>query len=292
MVSIEQLEALDLLVWLGSGERAAQVLHRSQPTISRQAKDCAHTFRTKLKKQGRNWITEGNTYLLELERSVHQLARLRGQRKIRAEINPWDNQLLQLKQLPHLQSGYCGDARPARALELLKDKVVDAYITRFGSSSRELCSEDPDIAVITLAQFQVSAMAHQDHEALRMKLTQPNQLHHHLIQCWPEGALPSFERHLKARGFWNGSRAMTTRDLLRDWEQSARQTEAISFDKVIPLSLHQQLQKVDLELGFTGEWALAIRKEACDTEVAAQLRAEICSALGQAKQQFPTLTII
>jgi hypothetical protein len=289
LVSVEQLEALDHLIWIGSGQAAARMLNRSQPTISRQAKDCANIFRVRIKKQERHWICEGNDYLLELERSVHQLGRFQGQRPLRAEINPWDRDLLRLTDVPYLKTGYCGEASPARALELLKAKVIDAYITRFGSSALELCRDASELELISLATFKVHAMAHQGHGVLTSEVRQLEQLKTFSILCWPEGVLPSFERHLQRHDLWTGGVAKSNRDLLCDWEHAARLATTISFDKVIPQALHQQLQTVDIELGFTGEWILAIRKEVSGTDIAMQLCNALRSSLPHAKQQFPTL---
>ncbi len=292
MVSIDQLEGLDYLIWLGSGEAAGERLKRTQSTISRQSGVCARIFRLQLKKENRSWSTKGNGYLLDLERSVHQLARLQGLRKIRVEISPWDQELLNPQGLTELELGYCGDGRPRRALELLKNRVVDAYFTRFGASLQELSKNETNIKIIPLASFEIGAMApKQLAEASNADWT-VNALKKHQLINWEQGVLPRLEQQLSRLGLWRGGATPTRGDILMHWEQSAKNGHLITFDKLIPATLNRQLSRLNLELGCKGSWGLAMLKDPQNSDICDQLCAHLQVALNDAKHHFPSLTVI
>ena len=75
MVTEEQLAALDLTLWLGSTERAAEVDFSNQSTISRRHHKVLRQFGIELKRTKRELEVSGDLQLLDLERQVHQMAR-------------------------------------------------------------------------------------------------------------------------------------------------------------------------------------------------------------------------
>ena len=77
MVTLEQLEALDLLVWLRSGSAAAEACCCDESSISRRVRSVLHTFGLRLQRAN-EVVLSGELELLRLQRVVHQHARHRG----------------------------------------------------------------------------------------------------------------------------------------------------------------------------------------------------------------------
>ena len=89
MVTEEQLAALDLTIWLGSTERAAEVDFSSQSTISRRHHKVLRQFGIELKRTKAELVVSGDLQLLDMERQVHQMARLKRRRGLRLQAPFW-----------------------------------------------------------------------------------------------------------------------------------------------------------------------------------------------------------
>ena len=89
MVTEEQLAALDLTLWLGSTERAAEVDFSNQSTISRRHHKVLRQFGIELKRTKRELEVSGDLQLLDLERQVHQMARLKRRLGLRLQAPFW-----------------------------------------------------------------------------------------------------------------------------------------------------------------------------------------------------------
>jgi len=89
MVSEEQLAALDLTLWLGSTERAAEFDFSNQSTVSRRHHKVLHQFGIELKRTKTELEASGDLQLLDMERQVHQMARLKRRRNLRLQVPFW-----------------------------------------------------------------------------------------------------------------------------------------------------------------------------------------------------------
>ncbi len=89
MVTEEQLTALDLTLWLGSTERAADVDFSTQSTISRRNHKVLKQFGINLIRNKSELLVSGELQLLDLERQVHQIARLKRRRGLRLQAPFW-----------------------------------------------------------------------------------------------------------------------------------------------------------------------------------------------------------
>ena len=78
MVGIDDLAMLDLQLWLRSGEAAATRLHCAQSTISRRNGETLRCFDLTMVRDAGEWQLQGDQTLLQMERGVHQLHRMRG----------------------------------------------------------------------------------------------------------------------------------------------------------------------------------------------------------------------
>ena len=91
MISIADLKYLDFQIWLRSGEECAKRLFTTQSTISRRNAETLKTLDLKLKRdEFGDWVTEGATKFLEMERNIHQLYRLNNNKeRLRLEATFW-----------------------------------------------------------------------------------------------------------------------------------------------------------------------------------------------------------
>ena len=89
MVTEEQLAAIDLTLWLGSTERAAEIDFSDQSTISRRLHKVLRHFGIELKRNRAELEVSGDLQLLGMERQVHQMARLKRRRGLRIQAHFW-----------------------------------------------------------------------------------------------------------------------------------------------------------------------------------------------------------
>lgn len=129
MISLECLAALDLLQWLGTTERAAELAHANQSTISRRHRTALHTFDLRLVRGAQGLILRGSTELLALERQVHQHARFLGLQPLRLQVPFWSRH----RALQVLPEPWCVNP-PALGVvcedpvTLLRERVLDACL--------------------------------------------------------------------------------------------------------------------------------------------------------------------
>ena len=130
MVSIENLEALDLLIWLQNGNTVGQLVGTNQSTISRRVQRVLSVFEARLQRraEGLELVCQLDS-LLDLQRLIHQHYRLVQQQRLRLNAPHWS--------LPSLRSSLPGGwllnpglgERPSDTpLQLLRDHVIDACL--------------------------------------------------------------------------------------------------------------------------------------------------------------------
>jgi DNA-binding transcriptional LysR family regulator len=129
MVTVETLEALDLLIWLGSGALAGERARCNQSTVSRRIRQAQSSFGLKLQRRGAQWHLSGNSLLLQMEREVHQVNRIHHNRPLRLQAPAWSHDHL-LRPLPQgwIINPSDGPGSPHHCLDLLKARVVDACL--------------------------------------------------------------------------------------------------------------------------------------------------------------------
>ena len=147
MVSLELLEALDLVIWLRSTERAAAIACTNQSTISRRSRAVLQTFGLRLLRQKAAWHCAGDHTLLTLQRLVHQQARFKGRGPLRLHAPFWTR----CRQHWRLPDGWCATpADPQLACDdpvgLLRDRVIDAALV----TPTQLPAETSDLLLIDL----------------------------------------------------------------------------------------------------------------------------------------------
>ena len=149
MVTEEQLTALDLTLWLGSTERAAAFDFSNQSTISRRNQKVLKRFGIDLKRSNAEFLVSGELLLLDLERQVHQIARLKHERGLRLQVPFW------LQQSPGLVVPKSWKMNSARAdssctnpVTLIREHVLDACL----ATPTQIPDDRDDLFILELHQ--------------------------------------------------------------------------------------------------------------------------------------------
>ena len=127
MVTEEALEALDLLIWLGNGTHAGEIVHCNQSTVSRRVQQTLANFNLKLRRVSEAWQMTGDPLLLHLERQLHQRSRFLGRRALRLQAPYWSSVAL-CNNLPPswFSNPFSTFGSAHHCLDLLEQRLVDA----------------------------------------------------------------------------------------------------------------------------------------------------------------------
>ena len=163
MDQAEELDALDLLIWLGTGSEVARLCHCNQSTISRRVQQALRPFGLTLIRRQGEWALSQESRLLELEREVHQLHRFLKGSLLRIDASYLAAPLLQ--GIPRTSQAWMhgrlrniGSRRP---LQLLRQRVLDAWIT---GMDQELEHLDPEtFSRVGLLRTPLRIVAADDH---------------------------------------------------------------------------------------------------------------------------------
>ena len=153
--SDEDLIALDYLIWMGNGVKAAKAMRCDQSTISRKSLDSCKFFDIKLQKEKGEWNILGNEKLVNKQRELHQIYRLNCYAPKRLSL-PVNFRGITSKYLVDGWHGYIDKILdPLRKLELLRQSVIDAV----------LCTDADEIPATAIDAFH---SIHIDTQALQL----------------------------------------------------------------------------------------------------------------------------
>jgi hypothetical protein len=161
MVTKEDLEGLDLMLWHGNGPKAAAALQCNQSTISRRVQRCLGTFGLRLRRRSGGWIVQGPSLLLQMEREIHQLARVLGQHPLRLEGFPVGCGPLLQPPPPGWTMGPHNRVGIRSPLGLLKERIIDVWLTDAADDLPE--TPECPIVVWPLAQQPTTLIASARH---------------------------------------------------------------------------------------------------------------------------------
>lgn len=261
MVSLDKLAALDLCIWLRSGEEAARRLAISQPNVSRKVRQVLSCFALKLQIQQREWSLVGPAIHLEMlamQRLVHQVARWRGLAPLRIEGTYWSGPLL----LSPEPQGWIGGRHDIvgvqRPLEWLRQGVIDAWLAG-GPDWPE--PHDPDFAVLPLCRMPVHLVVAPGHPLLERR----DALSWDVVAAFPSLALPSgtypkVEASLRSLGLWSTASRMGRyrREL---WEGKGEQDLMVAYATVLSEQIAGTLVRLPLTLPLqSGEALVVLRR--------------------------------
>ena len=198
------LEALDGLIWLRTGHQVALRFNLNQSTVSRNSKKCAQEFRLSLVRRHSEWSIDGDPILLNLERYVHQVSRWRENKPLRLESQFWSAPLLCSPIPSGWIAGNLNYMEYERPLQLLKERVIDAWITSYPDA---LNDDDPDFTAIHLSRLPMLLVVQEGHPLLELgsEITFEDVARFPLLPL-PSGSFPRFQNVLEKLGLWqNGS---------------------------------------------------------------------------------------
>ena len=129
MVTVDQLCCLDGLIWLQSGNAVGALTLQHQTTVSRNQRKCAKAFGVDVLKRDGFWQIEGDCQLLQLERGVHQAARLKFGQGLRLEAAFSPETALPQDLARVWNVGSSRIRKPDHFATLLEQRVIEAWLT-------------------------------------------------------------------------------------------------------------------------------------------------------------------
>ena len=129
MVTVDQLCCLDGLIWLQSGNAVGALTLQHQTTVSRNQRKCAKAFGVDVLKRDGLWQIEGDCQLLQLEREVHQAARLKFGQGLRLEAALSPETALPQDLARIWTVGSSRIREPDHFATLLEQRVIEAWLT-------------------------------------------------------------------------------------------------------------------------------------------------------------------
>jgi len=198
VVSIELLAALDALLWLRTGERAAAYLQCTQSTVSRHSRRCLDVFGLMLEKQSGDWRLMGDQTLLDMERGVHQLLRWRQGFGLRLDSQHWCAHLLEPAVPPPWVPGNCNFFEYDQPLELVQRGVIDAWLC----GAPDL-PEYADLHAVQLTAMPLQLVVKPHHPLLdRGDALRFDDLADYPVLPLPDGAFPRTQAVLETLRLW------------------------------------------------------------------------------------------
>ena len=288
MLSVELLQALDDVIWLGSEAQAADLSHCNQSTICRRARQAARLFSIELVKINHEWRIATPCTLLSLERHVHQLFRFQSNARLRLESDHWVGQQF-AAYLPggwiHGKPRRIGIEKPMR---LLDDRVLDAWISSTISDLPE--GDDPKYRVYQLAQMPVEIACASDHPLIHIKQLSQGDLLQFPSLALPFHLYPNFSRQMQSVGLWTETATMRSYDFTQ-WE--ARAMASLTTIPINVLSTHAnaQLTSLDFEIGINDCVALVVRRDMAEQAAVQALLEALQRWLAHVAINKPALTI-
>jgi len=258
LIRLEVLEALDGLLWFGSGEEVSKRFSISQPTVSRYCRKALDLFGLTLDRQAGEWELLGDQNLLRLEREVHQLARGAGYRPLRLEATCWSAAALCADLTPAWMLGLSESVGVKRNLQLLKDRVVDCWLAGLPDLP---ASVQADLVSIQLARMPVFFTCAPGHPLLQRRHLDFFDIAPFPMLPLPVGFYPRIESSLKSIGLWNAG-VPVARHRRDQWEGMAESGLMVGYGT--PLSLRAgggRLCRLPLNLPFDSGYSLIVHRD-------------------------------
>lgn len=289
MITAEDLQAFDLLIWLGTGQLAASRCGCSQPTISRQTRQVTSTLALDLRRRQGEWQVEGDTVLLAMERQLHQLFRLSGRAPLRLEASCVAGPLL----ASPLPEGWIGGRfdhlQPATPLRFLRERVIDAWIT---SSLIDLpASLREDCVVVPLTRAPTWLVAAPDHPLVGLSGLRSSDLAAFPSLALRGNGFPVTAERLQAQGLWRDPLRLNRFDH-DELEGRSGDRRTLGYATPQRLSLSPSpLRRLDWDLDLERGEALVMRRDVAEHSCMAALREALGRRAGLLCERLPELTL-
>tara|TARA_X000000368_G_scaffold413896_1_gene402754 strand:- start:332 stop:1327 length:996 start_codon:yes stop_codon:yes gene_type:complete len=288
MITLDALRMLDTTYWLRSGERASQRLHCSQSTVSRNNMESLTLFGLAMERVDGEWQMHGDVNLLMMERLVHQKKRLLGDSvspPLRVEANFWAAPSL-LEPIPkHWEGGTWDHVGMERPLQLLRERVIDAWIASY---QPDLPDRDPDLCVIDLCRSPVHLVAAVDHPLAGCGPLSASDLDPFPSLGLPSGMFPQTEAILRGHGLWQ-TRVRMKRYRPELWHGRTEDQVTLTYATCLALEVMPGLVPLDFNLGLISGESLVVRRDLLEEVVIQDLLQLLIHRCELLAEDFPEL---
>ena len=288
MISQDDLAALDGLQWLGSGHETSAVLGISQATVSRSSNRALTLFGLRMERQQGEWQLIGDTTFLQMERRVHQVARRMGHRRLRLEATYWSAPTLCADLPSHWRLGRSNIVGVSRNLQLVRDRIVDAWIAGLPDLPNP---DDPELAAITLSHMPVFFTCAPGHPLLQLERPSLDDVAAFPSLGLPAGSYPLVEAALRGIGLWNDAVRMQ-RYRRERWEGRVEEQLVVGYGT--PLSLRVcggQLRRLPLLLPIQSGDAVVVHRDFLGHPALEELLAHLRANLQRLALEHPEITL-
>ena len=235
MIGLDELDCLDYLIWLRTGDRVAKRLNMDQASVSRKARRAVTAFGLDIKKSAGEWDVEGDLSLLNFQRQVHQDCRWKRDLSLRIDAQYYSGPLL-LKQPP--QGWLCGAfdfLDVATPLSLLRQGVVDVWIAGYPDVPDD---DDDDFAVVHLDRLPTHLVVSPGHPLTRLgDAITLEDVHQFPALALPDGAFPKCQAVLEGLGLWNSASAVR-RYSYDAWEGRTDDEVTVAYASAFSIGLY------------------------------------------------------
>lgn len=258
MVTKDQLDALDLVVWLGTTQQAAQRLGCNQATVSRWVSACLPPLSLRMRRVGGTHLLSGDLDLLALERQIHQLLRLRRQEDLRLEATHCTAHLLQYPPLQGWILGSFDHHGVHRMHELLRARVVDAWISSDGFDLP--ADDDPELLAIPLSRWPAWLLASLNHPLAGETGVTASDLDRFPVLEFPPSIYPRMAGALADLGFGASHQRLHRYDR-GSWNMQTADQVTLSFGSAVSALGQGAQARIAWNVGLMSGESLVVRRD-------------------------------
>lgn len=289
MLPVETLAALDLTQWLGSEVKAADRLCCHQSTVSRRVQAALQLFDARLERVDGELQLAVPDRLLLMQREVHQLARLLMDGPLRLELDHWVGRAFLDGSPAQWQVGRSGGIGIERPLQLLRERVVDAWLA---SKLSDLPSPaQSDYTVFELARLPLILLARSDHPLQSEHSISADQLRAFPSLGIAGDPYPGFAGDLRSQGLWSHPVPMQ-RYAFDSWEAVARDGATTVPSNGLALVPTPWLEPLPWHSDLQDCVAMVVRSDVASSPAIERLLVCLQAQLKGMRSSHPQLTLV
>lgn len=259
VVTIAQLDCLDLLIWLRLGSEVRKRVGFAPSSISRALQRVSGAFGVSVVKHDGEWYVLGDDKLLNMERMVHQKNRWVADLPLRLESQYFSASLLRDFLPRDWIKGNLDYMEVGAPLQHLRNGVIDAWIGFFPDVPAK---NDQDLCCVDLIKLPVHLVVAAKHPlvALGDGVTITDVKCHPSLAL-PDNAFPYFQARMQELGLWNLP-MLLKRHNYDKWERQVTESGIIGYATPSMINLFDSSRillpiHIPLEVGET----LVVRRE-------------------------------